>query len=325
MKWRMTSTSLTSGKPSISARTLAAPSASAGSTAGTSSAGKLIAVLAGRTALEEQRFVLRDVLRTLLIMRTARPPADGIHIVALRHLGGAEQHASRPVPDRSGQRQAADDFLLRASAVLISSGVRPRGATNSLKNGPVKRGFSFAGQIVRFRQILRRPVRAAPACRRRVMKTVAISAISAWLVQMFEVAFSRRICCSRVASVRQKARLPWESVVSPDQAAGQLADELFLRRDDAGEGSAVARRDGERLQFAGDDIGVGGGSRMPSETASVNDEHQQRAALVRELGGGLHLLDDAEEVGRLNDDGGRLAVELALRDLRDRSAPVSAS
>ena len=52
------------------------------------------------------------------------------------------------------------------------------------------------------------------------MKTVAISAISAWLVQMFEVAFSRRMCCSRVESVRQKARLPRESVVWPTSRPG---------------------------------------------------------------------------------------------------------
>ena len=52
------------------------------------------------------------------------------------------------------------------------------------------------------------------------MKTVAISAMSAWLVQMFEVAFSRRMCCSRVASVRQKARLPRASVVWPTSRPG---------------------------------------------------------------------------------------------------------
>src|ERR1022692_154976 len=52
------------------------------------------------------------------------------------------------------------------------------------------------------------------------MKTVAIKAISAWLVQMLDVAFSRRMCCSRVASVRQNARLPCVSVVSPTSRPG---------------------------------------------------------------------------------------------------------
>jgi len=35
-----------------------------------------------------------------------------------------------------------------------------------------------------------------------------------------EVAFSRRICCSRVASVRQKARFPRVSVVWPTSLPG---------------------------------------------------------------------------------------------------------
>ncbi len=41
------------------------------------------------------------------------------------------------------------------------------------------------------------------------------SALSAWAVQMFEVAFSRRMCCSRVWRVSTKPRLPSASVVSP--------------------------------------------------------------------------------------------------------------
>src|SRR5438105_8884371 len=57
------------------------------------------------------------------------------------------------------------------------------------------------------------------------MKTVAMRAISAWLVQMLEVAFSRRICCSRVASVKQNARLPRESVVSPTSRPGIRSEE----------------------------------------------------------------------------------------------------
>ena len=40
------------------------------------------------------------------------------------------------------------------------------------------------------------------------------------LVQMFEVAFSRRICCSRVDSVSTKPRLPPASTVSPHRRPG---------------------------------------------------------------------------------------------------------
>jgi hypothetical protein len=41
-----------------------------------------------------------------------------------------------------------------------------------------------------------------------------------------------------------------------DDAAGHLAHELFLGGDDSGERAAVTGRDRERLQLAGDDVGV---------------------------------------------------------------------
>ena len=37
---------------------------------------------------------------------------------------------------------------------------------------------------------------------------------------MFDVAFSRRMCCSRAARVRTKQRLPFLSVVSPTRRPG---------------------------------------------------------------------------------------------------------
>ena len=46
------------------------------------------------------------------------------------------------------------------------------------------------------------------------------SAMSPWFVQMLDVAFSRRMCCSRVDSVRQKARRPSASRVSPTSRPG---------------------------------------------------------------------------------------------------------
>ena len=115
------------------------------------------------------------------------------------------------------------------------------------------------------------------------MNTVAISAISAWLVQMFEVAFSRRMCCSRVASVRQKARLPRVSTVSPTRRPGHLAHVLFLGGDDAGEGTAVARRDGEGLQLAHHDIGLDRRRQQPERHGFGEDVDQQRARGVRRL------------------------------------------
>ena len=51
-------------------------------------------------------------------------------------------------------------------------------------------------------------------------ETVAIKATSAWLVQIFDVALARRMCCSRVESVKQYAPLPSASSVSPTKRPG---------------------------------------------------------------------------------------------------------
>ena len=77
------------------------------------------------------------------------------------------------------------------------------------------------------------------------------------------------MCCSRVESVRTKPRLPLRSVVSSDEAAGDLADELFAGGDDAGVGAAVAERDAEGLGFQETISASAGGRTMPSETASA--------------------------------------------------------
>ena len=53
-----------------------------------------------------------------------------------------------------------------------------------------------------------------------VIKILTISATRAWFVQIFEVAFSRRMCCSRVARVRTNPRLPCLSTVCPTRRPG---------------------------------------------------------------------------------------------------------
>ena len=52
-------------------------------------------------------------------------------------------------------------------------------------------------------------------------------------MQMFEVAFSRRMCCSRVWSVKTQQRLPLRSVGLADDPSGHLADVLFPARHDS--------------------------------------------------------------------------------------------
>ena len=45
-------------------------------------------------------------------------------------------------------------------------------------------------------------------------------ASSAWAVQIFDVAFSRRMCCSRVASAIRYAFRPWASIETPMMRPG---------------------------------------------------------------------------------------------------------
>ena len=71
---------------------------------------------------------------------------------------------------------------------------------------------------------------------------------------MFEVARSRRICCSRVASVRQNARRPSMIASLSDQPAGHLAHMRQPRRHEAHAGSAELKRQPEALTLADRDI-----------------------------------------------------------------------
>ena len=48
----------------------------------------------------------------------------------------------------------------------------------------------------------------------------AMTASSTCAVQMFDVAFSRRMCCSRVCSASRYAALPFASTVTPTKRPG---------------------------------------------------------------------------------------------------------
>ena len=63
MKWRITSISLTSGKPSIGVARESGPSAFGGINGGHVERRKFHAALAGRGLFEDQAFVLADVAR----------------------------------------------------------------------------------------------------------------------------------------------------------------------------------------------------------------------------------------------------------------------
>ena len=85
---------------------------------------------------------------------------------------------------------------------------------------------------------------------------MAISAHSATLVQMFEVALARRMCCSRVCSVSTKPRCAVEVDGGADEAAGHAAHELVLGGEHAEVGAAEAERHAEPLPLAHDDVGA---------------------------------------------------------------------
>ena len=124
------------------------------------------------------------------------------------------------------------------------------------------------------------------------------------LVQMFEVAFSRRICCSRVDRVSTKPRLPSASTVSPASRPGHLADELLLAGEQADIGPAEIEADADRLAFADDDVGAHLAGRADrAQRHRLGDHHdEQRALLVRARGEPGKVADPAENVGILDDD-----------------------
>ena len=73
---------------------------------------------------------------------------------------------------------------------------------------------------------------------------------------MFDVAFSRRICCSRVDSVSTKPRLPVGVDRLAAQPAGHLADVFLLAAEQPDIGPAELQADADRLALADDDVGV---------------------------------------------------------------------
>ncbi len=85
--------------------------------------------------------------------------------------------------------------------------------------------------------------------------TAPCRAISPWLVQMLLVAFSRRMCCSRVCSVSTQQRLPWRSVVWPTSRPGILRTIFLAAGEQAQIRPAVAHRIAQALPLGDRDVG----------------------------------------------------------------------
>ena len=94
------------------------------------------------------------------------------------------------------------------------------------------------------------PSSRSPCGPSRLRCTSPASASSVWLVVMFEVAFSRRMCCSRVCSVSTIAALARGVDRLADDAAGQPADVVGARGEEAVVRAAVAHRVAGRLALA---------------------------------------------------------------------------
>src|SRR5882762_5306817 len=109
--------------------------------------GKLIALLARRTPLEQKIFVLRDVRADFVDHAAcwAGENACATSSICSRLLISVA-HKSTQFSSSGYQRASGRPpmTLFLSKAWLISSGERPlAAATNSLKNGPLKRGCNF--------------------------------------------------------------------------------------------------------------------------------------------------------------------------------------
>jgi hypothetical protein len=111
-----------------------------------------------------------------------------------------------------------------AKASTTSAAGFGRRNANSLKNRGVSTSTpgigAKASRKLRARAWLIRASCERPVPPRSVMCMVKASAQSPELVQMLLVAFSRRMCCSRVDSVSTKPRWPAASTVSPQRRPG---------------------------------------------------------------------------------------------------------
>ena len=92
------------------------------------------------------------------------------------------------------------------------------------------------------------------------------------------------MCCSRVDKRQAEGAIAARIHGLAHQPARHLADEFLPGRDDAGVRTAIARRNGERLQLAGHDVGVRRRLEHAQRHRFGKHHDQQRAVPVRDLG-----------------------------------------
>ena len=128
---------------------------------------------------------------------------------------------------------------------------------------------------------------------------------------MLCVAFSRRMCCSRVCSVSTKPRRPSTSRRLARDAAGHAAQVGLLGGEEAERRAAVVEPVAERLPLPHGDVDAELAGRLEhAERQRVAQHDHQRAGLVGGVGERLEVLDRAEEVRVLHEHGGDVVAEL---------------
>ena len=226
------SRSATSGRPGSACRAWSAGTGASG----TSSSGRLNARRPGRERSLRVPWVRGPPTRTgappsrgQAGSAPSRVPRSREHLLE-RHREAVDLLAGAAFGD--GHQQAWPSasgstpprYPRSISASRTSAAGRGSRIGNSLKNGASPNSGSTPGPPSDAPPRTRPSTRAAellePLGPSHPRYTVAAIAISVWFVQMLEVAFSRRMCCSRACSVRTYPVRPSTSSVSPTSLPG---------------------------------------------------------------------------------------------------------
>ena len=159
------------------------------------------------------------------------------HRLVERDADARRRHAAQVEAARQRRRRSAPR---RASPASMRDGVEEglvpqREAGRAAPHRPAAAPAAFT----------RRAMRVSPSGPCQTAYMPAITASSTCAVQMLEVAFSRRICCSRVCSARRMAGLPAASTETPTSRPGISRLQRVLHRHvgrHAGRHSPSARR-----------------------------------------------------------------------------------
>ena len=144
----------------------------------------------------------------------------------------------------------------------------------------------------------------------------AITASRTCAVQMLLVAFSRRMCCSRVCSAMRSATCAVHVLRDTDQATRKLAHVVGARREVGRVGAAISQRHAETLRASDRDVGAElARGRQHRQRQQVGGHHRQRAVLVNPLDERAVVVKRPVGGGILNQRAEDLAVKAALLDL----------